>query len=51
MCISQWLLALTLIIAIVIFYQTMPRRQETFGMSPGTMDQLASTRSPRFIQY
>jgi len=51
MCITPWLLVITLVISAIIFYQTMPRRQETFGMSPGTMDQLASTRSPRFIQY
>jgi hypothetical protein len=51
MCITPWLFVLTLVASVIIFYYTMPRRQETFGMSPGTMDQLASTRAPQFIQY
>jgi len=42
---------LVLAITIVVFYYTLPSRKELFGMSPGTMDQLASTRAPQFIQY
>jgi len=31
---------------IIVLYVTTPIRNEAFGMSPGTMDQLSSTRSP-----
>jgi len=34
---------------IIVLYFSTPIRNEAFGMSPGTMDQLSSTRSSTFI--
>jgi hypothetical protein len=38
-----------IVILIIVLYFSTPIRNEAFGMSPGTMDQLSSTRSPTFI--
>ena len=38
-----------IVILIIVLYFSTPIRNEAFGMSPGTMDQLSSTRSPTFL--
>jgi hypothetical protein len=48
MKIGEILFALIILLAITFMYSSLTKK-ESFGMSPGTMDQLASTRAENYI--
>jgi hypothetical protein len=45
---GELLYILIIILAITYLYSSL-KKQEAFGMSPGTMDQLASTRAESIV--